>query len=405
MRRLRGFLALGAITLVATLAACSRKHAVAPPPPVAPAVVTVQPPARSAGYAYDGQIWARFDRALDAGTVDTTTVFLKQDTKRIPCTVAYEPGSRRIVIAPRTPLALGTTYTVVLSTRIVGKDGAALAADYFWQFSTSSIRRPVYLNPVPGEIATRVAMLSWSSESAVPGTLVFDVHAGDDSLAVLARTAPLLYRGPNAFWLPRTEWPAGRRVFWALTTTNSVTGERYDSPVAGFDVVPDDLPTHVVNVPALEWGGSQLGSATQFCTQSYIPAGSIYRNAVRFDLDPARQGNRVKSARLVMYAQNNAGVTPFVSAWACSPTWVACAFSSSAPPYQDTSGALATATFGSAQSEMNWSSVALAAWAEGMLRRGDFSGLMFTNSSTTSLRINTNSTFWPRPVLELTVYD
>lgn len=396
-----------ALVLAAALTGCGRQGAVAPPPPAPPQVVAVQPPARSAGYAYDGQIWALFDRALDPASVDTTSVFLKQDARRLSSAIGYEPTSRRIVVTPRQPLALKTTYTVILTARVRARDGTPLGADYFWQFSTSSVRRPRYLYPLAGEVASTVAMLAWSNEGATPGELVYDVYAGTDSLAVATRTATRYYHGTNTYWLPRTPWPAGARVYWALNTTNTVTSERVDSPVAGFDVIGPAAPTRVVSGLAIEWGGLRNGFVTQYCTQSSVVVGPGYTNAIRFDLDPGRMGRRVKSARLVVYAPSNSHLGPLLTAWASSPTWTACGFSSGGPPYLDTSGgALATGYPGSSSNEIDLSSTALAAWAEGMLRGGNFSGLMFTLSSgSTTMSLATNSLTYPRPTIELEVYD
>ena len=107
--------------LAAAFAACTPKTTAPPPPGIAPKVVAVQPVPRSTGNLYDGQIWAMFAGALDPASVDTTTVFLKQDTKRISSLVAYEPVTRRIVIVPRSTLALQTAYTVILSSRVRSK--------------------------------------------------------------------------------------------------------------------------------------------------------------------------------------------------------------------------------------------------------------------------------------------
>lgn len=394
-----------ALVLAAALAGCGPKPPVAPVEPVPPGVVAVQPPARSAGYAYDGQIWALFDRPLDPASVDTTTVFLKKDTQRLACVVRYEPTSRRIVVVPRAALALQSTYTVVVTGLVRGGDGTPLGADYFWQFSTTSIRRPDYLDPAPGTVASPVAMLRWTSAGAVPGTLSFEVYAGPDSAAVGARTAPRLAVGTSAFYLPTRAWPEGARTYWAVTTTNLATGERLQSPVAGFDVIAAGAPTREVSGPLIEWGGVQSGRTTQYCTQSYVIAGQGYLAAARFDLDPGRMGTRVRSARLVMNATANAYLIPTLTASYCSPVWFPCGMVFPGPPYPDPNGVVATATVGQTSSEIVFESVRLAAWAEGMLRRGEFSGLTFTLTGSSSMQVNMSGPAGPRPAILLTVYD
>lgn len=395
----------GLLALALAFPACSRKAPVAPAEPAALAVLAVQPPARSAGYAYDGQIWALFDRSLEPKTVDTTSVFLKRDTQRVPCAVGYEPTSRRIVVVPRVALSLNATYTVVVTDRVRGRDGAALAADYFWQFSTTSIRRVDYLAPSATVPATAVAMLRWSSPDALPGQLWYDVYAGDDSVAVHNRLVPVRTGGLNAFWLPRQYWPAGERVYWAVTTTNLSTGERLLSPVTSFTVLSDGAPTHEVSTPAVDWGAIQSGRPTQYCSQSYVPVGIGYNSAVRFSPAAAQMGTRVKRARLVMHASANAHLIPGVQIWSCNAQWAACGMIYAGPPFRDTDAPLGTASVGATSNELVFDSPGLAAWVEGILRGGDFSGLVFTLASATQLNLNTRGSNYPTPTLTVTVYD
>ncbi len=396
---------LAALAAAVPFASCRHKSAVAPAEPAPLQVLVVQPPARSAGYAYDGQIWALFDRSLDPKTVDTTTVFLKLDTQRLGCSIGYEPTSRRIVVVPRTALALNRTYTVLVTTRVRAKDGAALAADYEWQFSTSSIGRIVYQAPSPAEVQTPVAMLAWSSPGAVAGQLLYEVYAGTDSAAVHNRTAPRLSAGTNAYYLPTAFWPYGARIYWALTTTNQATGEKLLSPVTTFTVQADGAPTRVVTMNPIEWGAARAGTTTQYCLQSYVPVGSAYTSAFRFAFDPSTMGRRVRSAMLVTYASGNLGLIPGVSVWACAPNWYACGMVAGGPPFPDAKGPLATARVGTTSSQMVFESPALAAWAEGMLRGGDFSGLQVTLTTTSSLNINMSGSSAPWATLTLVVYD
>ncbi len=396
---------LFAAALAAAAGACSRKEPVAPVPPAPLSVVAVQPPARSAGYAYDGQIWALFDRPLDPKTVDSTSVFLKIDTKRLSCAIGYEPTSRRIVVVPRAALALNTTFTVIVTTRVKAKDGASLPQEYLWQFSTSSIRRLEYVDPAPGVVATPVAMLRWSSPGAVPGALLFQVYAGPDSGVVANRLIAPVLTTVRSYYLPRQEWPEGARTYWAVTTTNLTTGEKLLSPTAGFEVLPAGAPTHVVTTGLIEWGAVQNNRTTQYCLQTYIPVGASYNSAVRVDLDPSRLGKRVRSARLTMVAIQGSGSIPLAKAWACGPTWYACAMAISGPPSPDEPTPLATAHVGSTSTELVFDSVGLAAWAEGMLRGGDFSGLVLGAATGSTLYLNMRGSGVASPLLTLTVYD
>ena len=66
-----------------------------------PEITGLFPVPRSTGIVYDTPIYAQFDRALDPRSVDTTTVFLKVDTKRASVTVEYLNVVNRIQITPR----------------------------------------------------------------------------------------------------------------------------------------------------------------------------------------------------------------------------------------------------------------------------------------------------------------
>lgn len=403
-RAIRTLLALSSLAALAlAFSACGKKAPVAPVVLAPPKVVGVQPAARSTGYAYDGQIWALFDRALDPKSVDTTTVFLKQDTQRVPSTVSYEGLNHRIVIVPRVTLQLSKAYTVILSARVRGKDGIALGQDYSWQFITNSIRRVSYDLPAAGALVSPVAMMQWTSADATPGNLVYDIYAGADSAAVAGRTAPIVSHGGYNFYLPRTYWPAGARLYWAVTTRNIATGERLDSPVTSFDVYPASAPTFDTVVSMSDFGGLIAGGRTQLCSASSLPVGPAYNAAVRFALASAPYGYNVAHARITMTATFGQTWITGMGLWYATSTWNACAVGNPGPPFADPNGLLATATT-TTGTDIVFDSAGLAAFIEGAKKFPTFNGFVLTGSSNL-VNVNTIGAGFPQPLLVVTSYQ
>ena len=99
------------VCVLALVSACGRRHGapVEPPPPPPPEIEAVYPTDRARSIVYDTTIWAQFRAPLDPATVNDHTVFLKLDTRRIPCSVSYEAATRRIRLTPQVELVLRRT--------------------------------------------------------------------------------------------------------------------------------------------------------------------------------------------------------------------------------------------------------------------------------------------------------
>lgn len=399
MKRAAG-LVLALAVFACCFASCAPKSTAPPPPGVGPHVVAVQPPARSTGNIYDGQIWALFAGALDPASVDSTTVFLKQDTKRISSQISYEPVTKRIVVVPRSTLALQTAYTVILSSRVRSKDGVELGSDYTWQFVTSSLRRVVFERPAPDTLASPVAYLKWSSPESSPGTIVYEVYAGPDSVAVAARDVPYIYRGASGIYLPRAYWPAGVRTYWAVTTYHVQTGERLDSPVTSFLVYPADAPTQTLTMTVADWGGFQSGGRTQYCNATAINFGTGWSAGMHFPLGSYPSIINVAHVTVNMSRVNGSSPVTNAGIYATTAAWTACAANYPGPPFADPAGPLAMATSPNGI-DMQFDSPALAAQVEAMKRSGSFTGFAFAMSSG-QIGVATNAL--PQPTLTLTYY-
>ncbi|MBO0797664.1 MAG: DUF4082 domain-containing protein, partial [Blastocatellia bacterium] len=89
---------------------------------------------------------AVFSKALDASTVDESSVLLRDSANNlIPLNVSYAANNFTVSLAPVQPLAYGQTYTVTLkggsaAPHISDTLGNPLESDYMWTFTTAPIR-------------------------------------------------------------------------------------------------------------------------------------------------------------------------------------------------------------------------------------------------------------------------
>lgn len=102
-----------------------------------PPQVTSRSPADGAtGVDVSSNVTADLDRTLDPSTVTGSTATLTGPGGAVAAAVSYDSGTGRVTIDPNAPLSDSTTYTARLTTGIEAADGAALASDVVWSFTT-----------------------------------------------------------------------------------------------------------------------------------------------------------------------------------------------------------------------------------------------------------------------------
>jgi hypothetical protein len=384
MRRL-AILALAAFALLPM--ACASKHSPTPPAvQLGPLVKEVSPPARSPRTIYDTEIWARFDRPLVAKTIDSTTVFLKIDTRRIPMDVVYEGITRRIRVIPRALLDLGRTYTVEFSPRIQAQDGTTLGTTYFWQFTTNSLRRIRYDYPAPTSLEGPFSSVAWSGNGPPVTGIQYDVYASTDMNAVTNRSLLPVAHTPFLSFSPRRPWPLGATVYWAVDGLNVATGEVLAGPVAQYQVLPESAPVDSFTVNTQDYGGVQNArNAPQQCTSATLTAGSFYNSGIRWLVSGTRDTLRLAGVRAELWLTvNSATVTEAAqpALWSAQNTWLACNFIFPGPPFPNTGGGLA---FGHADADplhVVFRSDTLTSFVEQMARRNVGQGFLLRALST-----------------------
>lgn len=382
--RARSRLLLAALAL--TMAACSSKQA--PTPPIVrlgPQVLAVAPPPRAPRALYDTEIWARFDRALVARSVDSTTVFLKIDTRRIAADIAYEGITHRILVLPRAPLELLRTYTVELSPRIQAQDGTALGQGYLWQFTTNGLRRVRYDYPAIESLEGPLSACGWSGNGPPVSGIFYDLYASPDSVAVIDRSILPLAHTPFLSFAPRRRWPLGARVYWAVDGVNVSTGEVLPGPLAHFVVLPEGTPVDSVLIDVQDYGGISNGrNAPQLCNSASLNVGPAYNSGVRWRIPAANAALRVADVSAELWTAGASStlieaVQPAL--WSAQNAWSACAFVFPGPPYPNTGGLLAYGHADQTPSHVTFHSDTLAAFVEQLARRNVGFGFLVKGAS------------------------
>jgi hypothetical protein len=100
-------------------------------------VDSVQPSNNSYGVVRPSKITARLARAVNPVTVSGSTVHVEDDAgNAVAGTVSYDSGNHAIEFTPSATLSYNKKYVVTLDAAITDMDGATLASDYSWNFTT-----------------------------------------------------------------------------------------------------------------------------------------------------------------------------------------------------------------------------------------------------------------------------
>ena len=191
----------------------------------APTISTVVPAGNALSVAASTKLTVTFSEAMNASTINTTTVNLKQGTTAVPGTVAY--SNNVATFTPSAALAGGKIYTATVTTGVKDAAGNALASNYTWNFTTATIATtdvtaPTVQSVVPLSNATSVAINSkvtaTFSEPMNSGTITtasFTLKHGTTSVA-----GTVAYSGNVATFTPSAAL-AGSTAYTATITTAS----------------------------------------------------------------------------------------------------------------------------------------------------------------------------------------
>jgi outer membrane lipoprotein SlyB len=142
-----------------------------------PTVTSRTPAAGATNVAYNAKPTATFDRALDPATVTNASFTLTPaGGTAVQATATYDGPSRTATLTPTALLVGSTTYTARLTTAVKATDGAALAADVSWTFTTKASPGPFTVTsrvpaPLSNGISPATNVRAVFSRSVDPATL------------------------------------------------------------------------------------------------------------------------------------------------------------------------------------------------------------------------------------------
>jgi hypothetical protein len=137
-----------------------------------PSVNAVSPTAGKADVASSTAVTATFSQPMNATTINTTTMSLRDSGGTlVPATVSYDGATNTATLTPNQPLPLSTTYTATIkggSGGVTNSSGTALTSDYTWSFTTATPAAcPCTIFPASATPGTASAFDSTANELGV----------------------------------------------------------------------------------------------------------------------------------------------------------------------------------------------------------------------------------------------
>lgn len=183
-----------------------------------PAVQSTDPANLATNVVLNKTITALFTKPMDPATITSLTYILKQGNNLIPATVSYTGSTASLV--PLTPLTANTLYTATVTAGAKDPSGNAMAADYTWTFTTSTIPTVQSTDPSNGAINvpyTKVitALFSKAMDPATINALTFTVYQGATQVF-----GTVSYAGSTASFTPSLNL-GDNKVYTATITTGA----------------------------------------------------------------------------------------------------------------------------------------------------------------------------------------
>ncbi len=113
------------------------------PDAIAPSVASVNPVDLAANVCLQSSVTATFSEAMDATTVNGTTMTLQTSGPPLGAalggTVTYDVASKSATFTPTMPLVIGTNYTATITTGAKDVTGNALVSNKVWTFTAANL--------------------------------------------------------------------------------------------------------------------------------------------------------------------------------------------------------------------------------------------------------------------------
>jgi len=204
-----------------------------------PEVVIVFPTKSSVNVPTNVKVTASFDIVMNASSVSAASFTLKgPGGATVAGTAKLSNDGLSAVFSPSAILAAFTKYTATLTTDIQGLEGAPLAADYAWSFTTGATpdtTAPTVLSTVPADGAIAVALdtnvTATFSESMDPLTInstsiTLKIGSAPVVGAVTAPLATAVTFDPTAPLAPNTVYTATIKTLVKDVAGNAMVAEK-----------------------------------------------------------------------------------------------------------------------------------------------------------------------------------
>jgi len=262
-----------------------------------PSVTTVVPGAGGVSVPVNSNVIVEFTEAMDAATVSSTTLSLKQGTTNVTGTVSYT--GTKATFTPAGNLQSGTIYVANITTAVHDLAGNAMIANYSWSFTTSSsavadVIAPTVLTVVPANSASAIAISSTITANFSEAMSLTTITAATFTVkqGTTAVTGAISYSGTTATFTPTAALTPGVIYTCAINTgAKDVAGNALVSglswsfttaataPVVGMSFATDVVPVLTMCNNCHTHGWTTSSVATTFYTNL---VGKGYVNATTY---------------------------------------------------------------------------------------------------------------------------
>lgn len=179
----------------------------------APTVIMTSPLDTTTNVSVNKRVTATFSRAMNGATLTASTFTVHQGTTQIAGTVSY--AGTMATFTPTNPLDLSLVYTGRITTGARDPQGAALAGDHVWSFTTGACSQAVVnlrsagnFAVLAGSTVTNTGPSSVTGDLGVspnnawtgfpPGNLIGSEHLGNPTAATAMADLTTAYNDADA---------------------------------------------------------------------------------------------------------------------------------------------------------------------------------------------------------------
>ncbi|HUX95786.1 MAG TPA: Ig-like domain-containing protein [Bacteroidales bacterium] len=239
-----------------------------------PMVNSTDPLNNATEIAADKTVAFTFSEAMNASTINASTLTLTQGTTPVAGTVGY--SDMTATFTPSANLAAGTTYTATVTTGVKDLAGNALAANLVWTFTTAGA--PTVNSTDPLDLAADVSLykvvkatFSVPMDQSTITANTFTVKQGINPV-----TGVVTYTGSTASFDPTYNFLPGT-VYTATVTTGAKN-------VAGFPLASDYEWSFTTEATILAIGAVDLGAAANYLILAKTGISNISTSAITGNL-------------------------------------------------------------------------------------------------------------------------